>query len=76
MVSLDFGSENFDQTRPSLIDILSGFWTPRLYLGKGLCYSFEPRLNGLDSMPVISMDEMLSMELTFNVSICIDKSII
>ena len=50
------------------IDILNGFWTPKLYLGKGLCYSFEPRLNELDSMPVISMDEMLSMELTFNVS--------
>ena len=57
------------------IDILNGFWTPKLYLGKGLCYSFEPRLNELDSMPVISMDEMLSMELTFNVSRCIDKSI-
>ena len=39
------------------IDILNGFWTPKLYLGKGLCYSFEPKLNELDSMPVISMDE-------------------
>ena len=50
------------------IDVLNGLWTPKLDLGKGLCYSFEPRLNGFGSMPVISMDEMLSMELTFNVS--------
>ena len=50
------------------IDILNGLWTPKLHLGKGLCYSFEPRMNGFDIMPVISKDEMLSMELTFDVS--------
>ena len=50
------------------IDILNIVWTPKLYLGEGLCYSFEPRLNGFDSMPVISKDEMLNMKLTFNVS--------
>lgn len=50
------------------IDILNSVWTPKLYLGEGLCYSFEPRLNGLNSMPVISKDEMLHMTLTLNVS--------
>ena len=50
------------------IDVLNGLWTAKLNMGKGLCYSFEPKSNGFDSMPVISMDEMLSMDLTFNVS--------
>ena len=50
------------------IDVLNSIWTSKLYLGEGLCYSFEPELIGFDSMPVISKDEILNMELTLNVS--------